>query len=99
MTSNRRILLVVVDEDLREMLTEQLQIHEEFLTESIDNGTDAIKRTKEQYFDIILLDVSLPDIDGGEVCRIMRYNGVKSPMIMLTDTKTISRWFVGRMSP
>ncbi|MEE2760294.1 MAG: response regulator transcription factor [Pseudomonadota bacterium] len=96
MTSNRRILLVVDDEDLREMLTEQLQIHEEFLTESIGNGTDAIERAKEQYFDIILLDVSLPDIDGCEVCRIMRYNGVKSPMIMLTEADTDADTILGR---
>ena len=96
MTSNRRILLVVDDEDLREMLTEQLQIHEEFLTESIGNGIDAIERTKVQYFDIILLDVSLPDIDGCEVCRIMRYNGVKSPMIMLTEADTDADTILGR---
>ena len=88
MTSNRRILLVDDDEDLQEMLTEQLQIHQEFVLESIDNGTDAIERTKEHNFDIILLDVSLPDIDGCEVCRVMRRNGVKTPMIMLTEAYT-----------
>ena len=36
------------------------------------------------YHTVILLDVGLPDMDGREVCRVMRRNGVKSPIIMLT---------------
>ena len=96
MTSNRRILLIGDDEDLRDMLTEQLQIHQEFVTESVGNGTDAIERTKEQYFDIILLDVNLPDIDGCELCRIMRRNGIKMPIIMLTESDTDADTILGR---
>jgi DNA-binding response OmpR family regulator len=95
MTSNRRILVVDDDENLLEMLAEQLQIREEFLTETISNGTDAIERTKDQYFDIILLDVGLPDIDGREVCRIMRRNGVNSPVIMLTGADTDADTILG----
>jgi DNA-binding response OmpR family regulator len=95
MTSNSRILVVDDDEDLREMLAEQLQIHEEFLAETISNGTEAIERTKDQYFDVILLDVGLPDIDGREVCRIMRRNGVKSPVIMLTGADTDADTILG----
>jgi DNA-binding response OmpR family regulator len=39
---------------------------------------------KEDYFDVIILDVGLPDMDGREVCRLIRHNGVTSPIIMLT---------------
>ncbi|MEE2761735.1 MAG: response regulator transcription factor [Pseudomonadota bacterium] len=96
MTSNRRILLIGDDEDLRDMLTEQLQIHQEFVTESVGNGTDAIERTKEQYFDIILLDVSLPNIDGYELCRMIRRNGINSPIIMLTEADAHADTVLGR---
>ena len=93
MATNRRILVVEDDEDLGELLTEQLQIHDEYVTELANNGTSAIDLTKDQYFDVIILDVALPDMDGREVCRVMRRNGVKSPIIMLsaadTDADTI----------
>ena len=95
MTANRRILIVDDDQDLREMLAEQLQIHEEFLTEGCEGGAEAIQRTKDQYFDLILLDVSLPDMDGREVCRVMRRNGVKSPVIMLTGADTDADTILG----
>jgi len=39
---------------------------------------------KQQYFDAILLDVGLPDMDGRELCRLMRRNAVRSPILMLT---------------
>ncbi len=83
MSSRRRILIVDDDKALRQVLIEQLQIHEEFITEEAATGRSAIDRTKNQYFDVILLDDSLPDMDGREVCRIMRRTGIKSPIIML----------------
>ncbi len=88
MTAGRRILIVDDDEKLREMLGEQLRIREEFATEAAASAGEAIERTKEQYFDIILLDVGLPDMDGREACRVMRRNGVKAPIIMLTGADT-----------
>jgi DNA-binding response OmpR family regulator len=80
----KRILLVDDDEALRQSLSEQLRLHEEFATVEADTGTKALEATKNDYFDAILLDVGLPDIDGREVCRLLRRNGVKSPVIMLT---------------
>ena len=77
MSSRRRVLIVNDDEDLRQMLMEQLQIHEEFITEEAASGTAAIDRAKEQYFDIILIDAGMPGMDGPEVCRVMRRTGVK----------------------
>ena len=88
MSSRRRILVVNGDEDLRQVLMEQLQIYEEFIAEEAPTGTAAIARIKEQYFDGIVLDNSLTDMCGREVCRVMRRTGVKSPIIMLTSTDT-----------
>ncbi len=95
MSSGRRILVVDDDENFRQMLVEQLQFHEEFITEGAGSGKAAIDRTKEQYFDIILLDLGLPDMDGREVCGVMRRNGVKSPIIMLTGADTNADTILG----
>lgn len=95
MSSRRRVLIVNDDEDLRQMLMEQLQIHEEFITEEAASGTAAIDRAKEQYFDIILIDAGMPDMDGPEVCRVMRRTGVKSPIIMLTGVDTDADTILG----
>ena len=93
MTAEKKILIVDDDTDLQEMLTEQLELHGEFLTDSVDNGRAAIDKTLERYYDIILMDVSLTDMDGREVCRMMRENGIKAPIVMLsrfdTDADTI----------
>jgi DNA-binding response OmpR family regulator len=88
MTAKRRVLIVDDDPDLREMLAEQLQIHEEFVTEHAGTGAEAVERTTKDYFDIILLDVGLPDMDGREVCRSLRQAGLKSPILMLTGANT-----------
>lgn len=95
MTAGRRVLVVDDDEDLRQMLAEQLEIHEEFVTDGVDSGAIAIETAKNQYYDMILLDVGLPDMDGREVCRVMRRNGVKSPIIMLTGADTDADTIMG----
>ena len=84
MTHTYNILLVDDDDDLRENLAMQLSFHEEFKTQQCDNGKSGIETVKDQNFDLIILDVGLPDIDGREVCRMMRKTGINTPIIMLT---------------
>jgi len=95
MTAGRRILIVDDDETLREMLSEQLQLHEEFLTTVAATATESLELAKTDYFDVILLDVGLPDMDGREVCRLMRRNGVTSPILMLTGADTDADTILG----
>lgn len=95
MTTGKRILLVDDDDDLRQMLGEQLQLHEEFTTDVAINGAEALEAIKKEYYDIVLLDVGLPDMDGRDVCRLMRRNGVKSPIIMLTGADTDADTILG----
>ena len=84
MAQTYRILLVDDDEDLRSTLAEQLAFHEEFVTEQAGTGMDGLKAAKEGGFDLVVLDVGLPDIDGREICRMMRKSNIKIPIIMLT---------------
>jgi len=84
MTAPKKILLVDDDEALREALAERLRVHEEFVTELADCAAAALEIVKRHYFDILVLDVGLPDMDGRELCRLMRRNGVRAPIVMLT---------------
>lgn len=84
MTTGKKILIVDDDEPLRQTLAEQLQLHEEFSTVGVGTGKEALDVVKGEYFDIVVLDVGLPDIDGREVCRLMRRSGLRSPVLMLT---------------
>jgi len=84
----RKILLVDDDDALRRSLAEQLSLHEEFDTTEAGNGDGALKAIKDQTFDLALLDVGLPDMDGRELCRLLRRAGVRAPIIMLTAAGT-----------
>lgn len=84
MAQLKNILLVDDDDDLREALAEQLVMTEDFEVFEADCGTAAMGRVKDQLFDLIILDVGLPDTDGRELCRLMRKQGVKAPVLMLT---------------
>jgi DNA-binding response OmpR family regulator len=94
-TTGKKVLLVDDDVDLRQSLSEQLQLHEEFATVEAGDGKEALERVKGEYFDAILLDVGLPDTDGRDLCRIMRRNGVKAPIIMLTAQESDADQILG----
>jgi len=93
MTSVRRILLVDDDPALRQSLAEQLQLLKEFETHEAGDGAAALELAKAHRFDAMILDVGLPDMDGRELCRLLRREGVRCPIIMLTasggDSDTI----------
>ncbi len=95
MSTDKRVLIVDDDDTLLQMLSEQLQLHEEFVPSGAKTGAEALKLAKEDHFDVIILDIGLPDMDGREVCRLMRRNGVKSPIIMLTGADTDADTILG----
>jgi DNA-binding response OmpR family regulator len=90
-----KILLVDDDEALRESLIEQLRLLEDFIMVEAGTGTEALNLAKREHFDAILLDLGLPDMDGREVCRLMRRNGIKSPILMLTAAQTDADTILG----
>ena len=84
MSTLKKILMVDDDADLREALADQLVLTEEFDVFEAGTGADGLVRAKEQHYDLVILDVGLPDMDGRELCRLMRKQGVKCPILMLT---------------
>jgi DNA-binding response OmpR family regulator len=88
MTAGRNILLVDDDAVLRRSLAEQLQLHEEFVPLEADSAATALRVIKTDRVDLILLDVGLPDMDGRDLCRVMRRSGVRCPIVMLTAAES-----------
>jgi DNA-binding response OmpR family regulator len=84
MATLKKILLVDDDDDLREALSEQLVMTEDFDVFEAGTGAQGMERVKEALYDLVILDVGLPDTDGRELCRRMRKQGVKCPIVMLT---------------
>ncbi len=95
MAQLKNILLVDDDDDLREALAEQLIMTEDFEVFEAENGANAMARAKEQIYDLVILDVGLPDMDGRELCRLMRKQGVKAPILMLTGHDTDADTILG----
>ena len=84
MASTKQVLIVDDDAALRSSLAEQLELHEGFVALEAGTGDKALELVKEHHFEVILMDVGLPDTDGRDLCRLMRRQGVKTPVIMLT---------------
>ena len=84
MGNMKKILLVDDDDDLREALSEQLVMTEDFDVLEATTGHEALEKAKAGHHDLVILDVGLPDTDGRELCRLMRKQGVKCPVLMLT---------------
>lgn len=95
MSGTKKILLVDDDENLRQTLAEQLDLHEEFETHQAATASAGLEQIKANHFDLILLDVGLPDMDGREACKILRRGGSRAPVIMLTAQDSDSDQILG----
>ncbi len=91
----KTLLIVDDDDELREALAEQLELHEEFKVIQAANGSEGLRLGKSVNADLILLDVDLPDMDGREACRLLRKGGLTTPVIMLTGQTSDSDTILG----
>jgi len=78
-----KLLVVEDDRDIALGLEEDLSRHG-FQVETIGDGEKALTRGKESQWDLIILDIMLPKKDGFEICRELRAEGIRTPIIMLT---------------
>ncbi len=91
----RHILLIDDDDDLREALQEQLSLYDEFEIATVASATKGIQAARSGHVDWSMVDVGLPDMDGREAVKIIRKNGIKAPIIMLTGHDTDSDTILG----
>jgi DNA-binding response OmpR family regulator len=95
MSNKHKILVIEDDRELRGALTDQLSLYEEYEAVAAENGNKGVQMAKTEQIDLVIMDVGLPDIDGREAARILRRNGFKAPIIMLTGRDTDSDIILG----
>ncbi|MEO1102760.1 MAG: response regulator transcription factor [Pseudomonadota bacterium] len=93
--NKRTILIIDDDDDLRDGLTEQLALYDEFAVITASRAADGMAAVKDNDVALAIVDVGLPDLDGREAVRLMRSNGFKAPVIMLTGHTTDADAIVG----
>ena len=91
---NATILVVDDEESLTDLVSSALRFAGyEVRTES--NGYDALRAIKADVPDLVVLDVNMPELDGFEVCRRIRRDGLQTPVIFLTARDDIDDLRVG----
>lgn len=79
----KNILLVEDDEKISKLVKELLEEDSYHVTQSFD-GDDGYSKIIENKYDLILLDIMLPKLNGYKVCRQVRSAGITTPILMLT---------------
>lgn len=83
----KKILIIEDDKKIRRLLELELE-HEGYLVESYEEGEKAIEKFKNSFFDVILLDLMLPNLSGEEICKIIRKIS-EIPIIVITAKDSI----------
>ncbi len=85
---NKASLLIVEDEEsMRETLKLNLEL-EGYLVTTADNGPEVLRLVKNEYFDLIILDIMLPEMDGLMVCETIRMQHNDVPILFLSARNT-----------
>ncbi len=86
--------ILLVDDD--DFLTETFKVILETVGYNVDissTGMHALHLTKEKTYDLVLMDIKLPDINGDEVARIIRKQGGKTNIILMTGYEKLAKDF------
>ena len=85
-----KLKILIVEDEARIARFVQLELrHEGFDTSTESNGRLALDRILKEKFDLVLLDIMLPELDGMEICRRVRQSS-NVPIIMLTAKDDVS---------
>lgn len=85
--NKKSILLVEDEENLHDALRLNLELENYQVTSAYD-GTEALKAVKDEYFDLVIMDVMLPGIDGVNVTETIRIQNNRVPILMLSAKNT-----------
>ncbi|MEZ4980176.1 MAG: response regulator [Saprospiraceae bacterium] len=78
-----RVLLVEDEENIRESVKLNLEL-DGFEVVEAKTGREGLNRFKSEHFDLIILDIMLPELTGLDVCEQIRLTNLKVPILMLT---------------
>lgn len=77
-------LLIVEDEIRLSEALAQIMTEQRYLSDVVHTGTDGLDYAMSDQYDVILLDIMLPDLSGLEVARRLREGHIHTPILMLT---------------
>jgi len=80
---NKRILLVEDEESLQDTIKLNLEL-EGYEVSAVNNGKTALEEFARKRFDLVILDVMLPEVDGFTICQTIRLENTKVPILFLT---------------
>ncbi|MBI1288811.1 MAG: response regulator [Flavobacteriales bacterium] len=83
MAMNKRILLVEDEESLQDIIKLNLEL-EGYEVSAVNNGKTALEEFARKRFDLVILDVMLPEVDGFTICQTIRLENTKVPILFLT---------------
>ena len=83
-----RILIVDDDESIREVLTAILR-DEGYIVEAVDTGEKAIQATQQKFYNLVLIDIRLPDMEGTKLLTKMKDTVPKMVKIIITGYPTL----------
>lgn len=89
-----RILVVEDDIQLAEMLTDVLS-HHQYIVDIAQDGEEAWQLIKTEAYDLIVLDITLPKLDGIRFCERLRTHHIALPVLMLTARDTLADKIIG----
>ena len=88
MGDSARILIVDDDESIREVLTAILR-DEGYIVEAVDTGEKAIQATQQKFYNLVLIDIRLPDMEGTKLLTKMKDTVPKMVKIIITGYPTL----------
>jgi DNA-binding response OmpR family regulator len=84
-----RVLVVEDDPAISRFMVQGLT-EDHYLVDLVEDGASAVEMAAAEEYDVIVLDLMLPELDGFEVCRRLRAGGVDTPVIIVTARDAVA---------
>lgn len=94
MTEMKRILIVDDDDEIRDLLEFDVS-HSGYFVDTASDGKEGLQKALNNSYDLILLDVMMPKMNGFDVCKSIRQAKLNIPVLMLTAKGTINDKTIG----
>ncbi len=91
---HEKILVVEDQEDICQLVAMNLETLNYEVTRCLD-GLEGLNQARSNQFDLMILDIMLPNVDGLQICQKIRASGIYTPILMLTAKKSEADRVVG----
>jgi Response regulators consisting of a CheY-like receiver domain and a winged-helix DNA-binding domain len=85
-----KIIIIEDDNNIVNPIKASLS-HYNFVVDAAKNGQTGLELIKKNIYDLIILDLNLPDLNGEEICKIVRKNGIMLPILIISGDNQVNR--------